>query len=437
MICCLDRDVALRYNEGDDDERRGDGYMNAYQAILARCPWMPIVGNHEYYSSEYLSRYMDSTWQNWGDVDGTNGARQHATSTATSALGALLSRATFAGAGISGAVPSGTSRWFSLDIGLVHLIALDLNVYFGTDSSSADLKQQQADWLKKDLAAANSNRARVPWIVANSHYPFYCSECASQTMTASWYAEGFSFINGTEVEHAPMTELEQARIASAQEQCAASNGMVCDTKWSLTVGASTAVAIKDLVPLLHAGGVDLYVAGHWHYYESLYPMGTPPQGTGGPPTQRSFVAPTSTIHVTTGNGGPPSKDTMNTPMPALRRKSDKYGYGRVTALNASHLLFEQVLNGWADEGQAGEVFDSFVVVQQNHGPFDRREASILNQENQGKKTMAPSLMMGLCVTAVVALVLMVKLVRDQLKTKNTNQSVEDKRSRTSPQPLRP
>ena len=122
--------------------------------------------------------------------------------------------------------------------------------------------------------------------------------------------------------------------------------------------------------LIQAAGVDLYMAGHWHYYESLYPMGTPPEGTGGPPTQKNFVNPTSTVHITTGNGGPPGKDTMNTPMPALRNKSDKYGYGRVTAYNATHLLFEQVLNGYSDEGEPGEVFDSFVVQQDKHGPFN-------------------------------------------------------------------
>ena len=29
------------YNEGDDDERRADAYMNAFQPTLASCPWFP------------------------------------------------------------------------------------------------------------------------------------------------------------------------------------------------------------------------------------------------------------------------------------------------------------------------------------------------------------------------------------------------------------
>jgi hypothetical protein len=36
------------YNMGDDDDARGDQYMNAYSAAaLASCPWMPVIGNHE------------------------------------------------------------------------------------------------------------------------------------------------------------------------------------------------------------------------------------------------------------------------------------------------------------------------------------------------------------------------------------------------------
>eukprot|EP00966_Prymnesium_polylepis_P112606 2605021-Prymnesium_polylepis.1 len=83
----------------------------------------------------------------------------------------------------------------------------------------------------------------------------------------------------------------------------------------------------------------------------------PPHGTGGPPSKKSFDRPDSTIHILTGNGGPPSKDTMNSPMAALRNKSNTYGYGRLTAYNASHLRFEQVLNGyaWATRKRANQA----------------------------------------------------------------------------------
>ena len=50
--------------------------------------------------------------------------------------------------------------------------------------------------------------------------------------------------------------------------------------------------------------------GHWHYYESLYPAQNGKTGIGGAPIQKDFVNPPVTVHVTTGNGGPPGKDTF-------------------------------------------------------------------------------------------------------------------------------
>ena len=50
-------------------------------------------------------------------------------STATTPLGHFLSFGTHHGVGNTGSVPSGTSRYYSVDLGLVHFIALDLNMY--------------------------------------------------------------------------------------------------------------------------------------------------------------------------------------------------------------------------------------------------------------------------------------------------------------------
>ena len=113
----------------------------AFEPILRSCPWLPIVGNHEYYSGEELARYLDSTFETYNDTTET-------------ALGGLLAVASFYGpssaaaaggsdggaAGGRGAapsdsskVPSGTSRFFSVDYGNVHLIATDMNGYYGLD----------------------------------------------------------------------------------------------------------------------------------------------------------------------------------------------------------------------------------------------------------------------------------------------------------------
>lgn len=148
------------YNIGDGGDARGDGYMNAYQKVLTRVPWIPVVGNHESGDGDNFERYFNQTWGHvLGQMPGsaaqyrtqaTNGhpttagavstarwvpppAAQHGIrSSATSQLGALLSTGLSHGVGREGATPSGTSRWFSSDFGLVHWIALDLNVYYFT-----------------------------------------------------------------------------------------------------------------------------------------------------------------------------------------------------------------------------------------------------------------------------------------------------------------
>merc|ERR1719473_1499021 len=92
------------YNEGDDDEKRADGYMQAFEQTIANVPWMPVVGNHEYYAGAKLGRYLDSTWQKWGpiaggDLPGNEFASGPHKSTATSALGAMLTTGLHHGAG--------------------------------------------------------------------------------------------------------------------------------------------------------------------------------------------------------------------------------------------------------------------------------------------------------------------------------------------------
>ena len=129
--------------------------------------------------------------------------------------------------------------------------------------------------------------------------------------------------------------------------------------------------MPDLEPLFLQYGLDVYLAGHWHYYESLYPAKNGAHGHGGDPIQKDFVNTTVTVHVTTGNGGPPGADNFNEDcpgadcgkIPATRHQSVKFGYGRVTAFNATHLRYAQINN------EDSSVEDYFFISQSKHGPF--------------------------------------------------------------------
>lgn len=77
------------------------------------------------------------------------------------------------------------------------------------------------------------------------------------------------------------------------------------------------------------------------------------------------------MHITTGNGGPPGKDSFTEHCPgedcnnitATRRQSTEYGFGRLVFHNATHVTFSQFLN--AD----GSLFDTFTIHSPTHGPF--------------------------------------------------------------------
>ena len=91
----------------------------------------------------------------------------------------------------------------------MHAIALDINVYF-FPTEYAGYRDAQLAWLEKDLAAVN--RSKTPWVIATSHFPLYCTGC---------------------------------RPGGATQD--------------------TAKLVPDMEPLFLKYGLDVYLAGHWHY----------------------------------------------------------------------------------------------------------------------------------------------------------------------------
>ena len=66
------------------------------------------------------------------------------TSTASTALAHMLTKGSYLAPGLHGTTPSGTSAYFSVDLGLVHITAL----------STAKPTDQELDWLTKVPPAA-------------------------------------------------------------------------------------------------------------------------------------------------------------------------------------------------------------------------------------------------------------------------------------------
>ena len=109
---------------------------------------------HRFYDGDELRRYLNQTdgvvvaeEKHQSSLQNTHGG----VSTAASALGSLLSLSSFHSGGLHSGMPSNTSRFYSVDLGLIHFVALDLNLYNGVDLCGENCRQAQLKWLEEDL----------------------------------------------------------------------------------------------------------------------------------------------------------------------------------------------------------------------------------------------------------------------------------------------
>eukprot|EP01047_Picozoa_sp_COSAG01_P045956 COSAG01_NODE_4274_length_5190_cov_1.718916_5_plen_697_part_00 len=199
---------------------------------------------------------------------------------------------------------------------------------------------RQYEWLQEDLAKANTNRDRVPWVIAFGHYPMYCG-----------------------------------------------NSLDCDQ-------TPATAALRDgpfgLEEVMHSAGVDLYVAAHYHDYERMWPI-YQNQST------HTMVEPNATVHLVTGAGG--SDEALNgfDGCPVTHRTAKRlshFGYSVLTAHNHSHLNIQFVAtdytarwaNGSSDGGggdRYGSIEDDVWLVQHNHSVRSRAVKSDDDAESSG------------------------------------------------------
>ena len=269
---------------------------------------------------------------------GAKSETRTARTTATTSLGHLLTRGSFYGASAHGAAPSRTSQWYSVDLGLIHFVVLDLN-----PGPPAAFSGAQVAWASADLAAADANRANVPWVVVTSHYPLHSPAFHSgeyEHASAEWYGaeEGEYERKG---DGTPWTAM------SHFEGCA--DNTTCTTVKDVVVQARS-----TLGALLDAHHVDIYAAGHVHSYSATWPI------FGGLPTAKSFVNPKGTVHIVEGNGGVPGAHShakmLSCKEPSIFRACGiGMAYGRLATTNASVLTYEHV------ENDSGHVSDTFSI----------------------------------------------------------------------------
>ena len=242
----------------------------------------------------------------------------------------------------------------------------------GLDLCGDVCNQEQIAWLHKDLATVD--RERTPWVIAMSHFPMYVTQNVSDLGGVP--VSEMAFFSAEECEYSSdgMQCQPEGWIPPSQRPAAPSSnnnsnshssrqlrslrrqlglphgcpGPTCDQRG--TPGTS------DLEPIFYKYGVDVYWAGHVHFYQRF----------SGPMWQGQVISngtdnPNGVLHVTSGNGGPPGTQPC-TGLTYEKCHSD-YSYTRLTIHNDTDLLWEQLSN------QNNTVVDSWTIHQSRHGPF--------------------------------------------------------------------
>ena len=254
----------LAYNLNSNGGATGNTFLNSIQPVATIIPYMAVMGNHEGQEFSCVTH-----WTN---------------------------RFAFPG--------NTTNLWYSLDVGLVHIIGLSTELAFYNDTNNAD----QVAWLINDLQTLN--RTKTPWVVVTGHRPTYCS--ADWTVSSS-----------TKLGSIPWQRHNKDCVQSAPIMRA----------W-----------FEDI---FYEYKVDLLMWAHVHSYERMNPVYNNQSMFGESISFNEVRGAYAPIPIIAGMAGqqesyaPPSP----TPLPWSVSQNTEKGYGVMTAYNSSALLWQQIASG--------------------------------------------------------------------------------------------
>ncbi|OMJ81218.1 hypothetical protein SteCoe_18334 [Stentor coeruleus] len=206
-----------------------------------------------------------------------------------------------------------SSYFYSLNIGHVHYICLNTNPFLIIEQKSE--RKTMINWLKDDLFKANNNRNNVPWIIILHHHTFYCTLNPNMEMSRK------------------DCEVQAEIIRNALED------------------------------IYYENKVDLVLAGHVHRYErqaSIYKNQTI---LGDVDEQNKHVNAKAPIYIVSGSAGNRSnKNDPSSPYNYLwtRFVSDDFGFGMLTMINKTTLLWEQF------SSESDKMIDYVYIIKQNN-----------------------------------------------------------------------
>ncbi|CAB3397235.1 unnamed protein product [Caenorhabditis bovis] len=253
----------------------GDKYLNQFEPLISKMPYMVIAGNHEddgQNFTNYQKRFYTPD----------NGMQDN--------------------------------QFYSFDLGPVHWLGVSTENYGYYYDYGMDPVMTQYNWLKNDLAKANSKRSQVPWIMTFQHRPFYCSNLNS--------AECQSFEN------------RLVRIG-----------------W---------LNMPGLEPLFLQNSVDFGFWGHEHSYERMFPVADRTYYN----DSDAYINPKAPVYVISGSAGchTPDAEFTKQPWPWSAARNNDYGYSILTIANSTHIRLQQIS---IDKNE--QIVDDFwVIKEQGH-----------------------------------------------------------------------
>ncbi len=173
-------------------------------------------------------------------------------------------------------------------------------VAFSTEFYFVDhkLAKRQYTWLKQTLL--DSNCSRAPWLFTYGHRPMYCSSLDHDDCTRN-----------------------SSIIRTALEE------------------------------LFYKAGVDVAIWAHEHNYERTYPVYQ----------ERVYLANKAPVHIISGSAGcKEDHDPIKGPRgPWSAYRSEDYGFGLLTILNATHVYWEQI----SVDVTPAKVIDSLYLIKEH------------------------------------------------------------------------
>lgn len=262
----------------------GDDFMRLIEPIAARVPYQTSVGNHEI-AEKFLHYDNRFTMINSGGIGSS----------------------------------SKNNFFYSFNAGPIHFVAISTEFYYFLDYIGIEALNLQWEWLKRDLAFANTQeeRSKRPWVIIFGHRPMYCSgrdedDCSKDS---NILRRGLPFL-GT----------------------------------------------YALEKLFYDNGVDVEIYAHEHQYERFLPIynGTVMNGTSDP--HNPYVNPRAPVHVISGSAGCQERIDPFSHEPAtgsVKQLTD-YGFTRLQA-DGCNLLFQQV-----SDDKDGLIIDEFMIMKTRH-----------------------------------------------------------------------